>query len=92
MMRNSRQAVFGKPLQRRLVGDRKAVDADAQHQRNLIDQHVADRAQFVGIAEALAQQRGVAEGAAVVESRERDGNDLQAIEVGLQPASRRRPA
>src|SRR5262245_49474873 len=82
VMRNARKALLRKPLQRRLVGNRKTVDTDTQHQRNLVDQHIADRTQLIGITKALTQQRSMAEGAAIVESRKRYGNDLQAREIG----------
>ena len=73
-MRNTRQAVFRQPLQRGLIGHGETVDADAQHQWNLVDQHVADGAQLFAVTQALPQQRGMAEGTTIVEGRK--GNRL----------------
>src|SRR5579863_4101269 len=69
VQRASRQPAALKRAKRRLVRDLECVEAAAEHQRNFIEQHFADRAELALEAQALTQQLREREGASVGEFR-----------------------
>ena len=66
-----------------LVGAQcEGIDAATLHEEELVEQHVADGADFALITVALAQQTGARIAAAIGEFREVDADHGQATEVG----------
>jgi hypothetical protein len=62
--------------------DVEGVEAGAQHEHELVAQHLAGRAQFAAIMVTLAQQAGLAVGAAVAEGRKHQRHRSDAVEIG----------
>jgi hypothetical protein len=62
----------------RRVPDLETVDAAAAHQRDLVGEHVAGRADLAFVAEPLAQQPRRRIASTVGEFRKDDGDHLQA--------------
>ncbi|MNT18394.1 hypothetical protein D3C72_1535970 [compost metagenome] len=84
MVGNARQPAFRQTLQGRGIGYRETVDAATQHQRDLIDQDIADRPHLAGKAKPGAQQRRMTESPPVIEGRECHRDQRDAIEIRLQ--------
>src|SRR3984957_20196535 len=61
--------------------DFESVKARAQHEQELIAQHLSGGAQFAGIAMPLAQQPGLAVGAAVAKARKHQRDRRKPIEI-----------
>ena len=90
----------GDPAPRVVALDQNGEPAYS-HERQLVAQHVADRAQFAAEAVALAQEPRRAVGAPIREFREFERDDVEAFDIAadqrgrliaLQPeAERRRP-
>jgi hypothetical protein len=63
----------------------EGIEAAAQHERQLVEQHLAGGAQFARVAQPAAQGAGLAVGAAVGEFREMQHDQLQPAEMRNEP-------
>jgi len=59
MQVNARQPSFDQPFDGRGMVDLETVEPGPEHQRHLVEQNGADRAQFALVAEPLSQQHGL---------------------------------
>ena len=75
MQVHARQPHFGQPARGGLVAGFHTVDTDPQHEGHLVEKHCADGANLPLVTQPVAQERGLREGAAVVEGREIEGDD-----------------
>ena len=69
-------------MQGRRVGHLERVKAAAQHERNFVDQHVADRAQLAAKLAPVAQDAGVGKRPAVGELVEGERDQRPVREIG----------
>ncbi len=67
-----------------LLLDLEGIEAGAQHEDELVAQHLPGGAEFAAILEALAQQPRLAVGAAVAERRKYQGHRGKPIEIGCE--------
>ena len=82
VQRRARQPAGLKRMQGRRVGHVERVKATAQHERNFVDQHVADRPEFAAELTPVAQDAGVGKRAAVGELVEGERDQRPVREVG----------
>src|SRR5689334_5346841 len=68
-------------LEREAFRHLEGIDADAFEQRQLVVEHVADAADFALVAQPRAQQPRPGERAPVLESRQFERDDLEAMHV-----------
>ena len=82
VQRRARQPAGLKRMQGRRVGHLERVKPAPQHERNFVDQHVADRPEFAAELTPVAQDAGVGKRAAVGELVEGERDQRPVREVG----------
>ncbi len=82
VQRRARQPTGLKRMQGRRVGHLERIKAAAQHERNFVDQHVANRSEFAAKLAPVAQDAGVGERPAVGELVEGERDQRPVREIG----------
>ena len=92
MQWRARQTTGLKRMQGRRVGHFERIKPATQHERNFVDQHIADRAQLAAKLAPVAQDPRVGERPAVGELVEGERDEGPVREIGLRCACASAPA